>query len=699
MSGSIYALLIACDFYFPNITEDETMFKSLKGCVRDITRIEEELLKGRLNVPPGNILKLKSSNTGAGSPPEPASELPTYENIIAKFDELINLAKAGDQVYIHYSGHGGRASTNFKELKGFDGIDETLVPINIEDLSTRYVRDIELARLFKQMVDKGLFLTVVVDSCHSGGMTRGGNRNDTMVRGVGAVDKRCRPLDSLVAGRDELIKTWQQMEASSTTRGLQNDSSGWLPDPKGYVLLAACRQDELATEYKFNGIDRCGALTYWLLDVLKQTGSNVAWKQIYDRIFAKITTQFAQTPQLQGEVSRLLFGFDDLPQSYAITVLQYESARNRLQLNTGEALGIAEGACFAVYPAGTTDFTQTDERLAVVEIDELGDTNSWAKIIQESNQAQFQGGEQAVLIDTGVVATRGQVHLIEEPPPPPTADREQALTAVNTAIASAGRGFLKTAAAADASNYQIGINEDRTFTILDPLGKPFPNLRPAISIDEQNAAEKVVERLVHLTRYHTIQYLKSPETLSPLAGKVTMEIFAAPADAKSDQAPLNPQPLSIIDGMPTVGVGERIYLNIRNDWDKTLNIAVLLLDSDWSINQVLPPKNLGQTITLEPGQHRAIWKAPRAFLPPGYQEGFNTFKVFAATTDASFRFLELPALDNPFRSMITRAPLNPLEQLLADYNADQPVKRGMEFDAEVSKEWTVLELTLKLIRR
>lgn len=696
MANSIYALLIACDFYFPNETEHETTFKSLKGCVRDIIRVEEELLKGRLQVPSGNILKLQSSYTGAGSPPEPEAERPTYENIIAKFKQITEMAKSGDQVYIHYSGHGGRASTSFPTLKGDNGVDETLVPINIEDVSTRYVRDIELAKIFQDMVDKGLLVTAVLDSCHSGGMTRGNNDpNDTMVRGVGEIDKRKRPTDSLVAEPEELIRAWRNSE--SATRGVES-ASGWLPEPKGYVLLAACRQNELATEFRFNGVDRCGALTYWLLDVLRQTGSNVAWKQVYDRLLAKITAQFTQTPQLQGETERQIFGLTNLPQTYAVNVLQYDSARNRLQLNTGEALGTTQGAFFAVYPSGTSDFTQPGKRLAIAQVEEVEATKSWARITEEAPGAQFKEGDQAVLIDSGLAGTHGRVHLIKEPPPPPEAEREQALAAVRDAITAKGRGFLTTAETADASNYQVAIEENGEYSILDSFGNPFPNLRPAIKINEVNAAENVITRLVHLTKFHTIQHLKSPEALSPLTGKIIVEAFVAPADAKNDQEPTNKQPLPVINGIPTVKHGDRIYLNIRNEWEKTVNIAVLLLDVDWSIVQALPPSNLGQTLVLEPGRSKSIWRAPKSFLLPGYNEGINTLKVFAAVSDASFRYLELPPLDNPFRSVMTRAALNPLERLLADSNADRPITRGMEFDAEVSKEWTVVELALKIVR-
>ena len=96
MSDPIYALLIGAGFYFPNITETGTTYPSLQGCVRDIMRVEEELLIGRLQVPRDRILKLKASDTGKDQPDEPHEQWPTYDNIVAKFQELIDMATPPD---------------------------------------------------------------------------------------------------------------------------------------------------------------------------------------------------------------------------------------------------------------------------------------------------------------------------------------------------------------------------------------------------------------------------------------------------------------------------------------------------------------------------------------------------------------------------------------------------------------------------
>ena len=106
----LHALLIGIDCYLPNRLPNGASYKSLKGCVRDIT-LAEAFLKRQFNLPSERIYKLTASNVdGSSEPSEPPEQLPTYENIVGKFKELTEKAQPQDQVYIHYSGHGGRAS-------------------------------------------------------------------------------------------------------------------------------------------------------------------------------------------------------------------------------------------------------------------------------------------------------------------------------------------------------------------------------------------------------------------------------------------------------------------------------------------------------------------------------------------------------------------------------------------------------------
>src|SRR5712692_1768831 len=295
-----YALLIGINYYLPNALPHGS-YQSLEGCVRDITEVER-FLRSTLHLPDMQIVKLQASR-GRKGPRETREQWPTYENMVAAFQNITQMAQAGDQVYIHYSGHGGRAKTQFPELKGEHGFDEALVPMDIGYPTTDYLRDVEIARLLKTMIDRGLIVTVVLDSCHSGSATRGGGDR---VRGLPTIDPTIRPSQNLVATREVLIETWHQLHGG-TSRGFML-GSGWLPEVKDYVLLAACRATESAYEHSFSGVGKHGVLTYWFLDALKQLTPGLTYKQLHDRMVAKVHSEFVlQTPQLQGDGARTVF--------------------------------------------------------------------------------------------------------------------------------------------------------------------------------------------------------------------------------------------------------------------------------------------------------------------------------------------------------------------------------------------------------
>ncbi|SKB11123.1 Peptidase C14 caspase catalytic subunit p20 (fragment) [Planktothrix sp. PCC 11201] len=295
LPSNFYALLIGIDYYLPN-----SLYKNLQGCVKDINLVADYLQKA-LKIPTEKIFKLTSSHPNGLETVRSQDSLPTYKNIIETFKTITEIAQPQDRIYIHYSGHGGRALTIYPELKGEGQYDEGLVPMDVGELEGHYLRDVEIATLLKNMTDKQLTVTVILDSCHSGGATRG----DCDIRGSESPDLAQRPADSAVASRDQLIRNWQILTEGNI------DSLAWLPPSKDYVLLAACRPTEYAYEYNVNGKDRHGALTYWMIDTLSSTTSSINYKSLHDRITAKIQSKFpSQLPMLFGEAERLVFGSD-----------------------------------------------------------------------------------------------------------------------------------------------------------------------------------------------------------------------------------------------------------------------------------------------------------------------------------------------------------------------------------------------------
>lgn len=675
----LHALLIGVDCYLPNRLPGGGSYPSLGGCVRDVNHVES-FLKERLGIVDEQIIKLTASHGETREPAEPKHLWPTYENIVAAFQKIIERAEPGEQVYIHYSGHGGRSLTAFPELKGAQGLDESLVPTDIGNSEARYLRDVEMAHLLKQMSNKNLVATIVFDSCHSGGATRGFGGG--AVRGIPVIDTTERLTESLVAPREDLSATWRAIPVAQT-RSAQF-GGGWVPEMPDTLLLAACRANELANEYAFEGEERNGALTYWLLDSLKQIGPGLTFKMVHDRILAKVHAKFPQqTPQLHGDGARVVFDTARVPRPPSVRVLRVDFSHRRLKLNAGEAQGIPVGARFAVYPAQSIDFTEPTESTAVVEVSEVEASEAWAKIVESGDAARLEEGAQAVLLDAGSIRLRGRIRLVEQDDLPEGIDQSAALERLAREIRRSG--WIREADEGKEADYQVAVNANGEYEVWDPSGQLISNLRPALMIADADAAAQMRQRLVHLTKYRNVKLIDNSATHSRLARGLAVELTGVAVDAPG--------------GVPVLNVGESAVLRITNSSNQVLNITIFDLQPEWGIAQVYPSDTDSEI--LEPGRPLEL-PFSNLTLPEGYTDAVETVKVFATVEPTSFRWLELPALDKPVSQQRADrgVPQGALEELMSAFTADAPPTgmRSFNLAAAPVTNWTTAQLDFRVRR-
>jgi Caspase domain len=721
--SNIYALLIGVDCYMPNILPDGSKYKNLGGSVRDINQVEA-YLKDVQQIPAAQILKLTASPSAEDEqqPIESPDKLSTRNNIIDNFRKLGEMAVAGSQVYIHYSGHGGRAKTVFASIKGVNEIDEGLVPTDIGTSTGQYLRDIELAHLLQELVKKELVVTVVLDCCHSGGATRG----DAEIRGNDSVgDQPLQAEYQAVATLAELEDTWKLLTGVGT-RGLK---AGGLPVSNEYVVLAACRQNEYAYEYAFNREtgERSGALTYWLLDTLRQANPGRTYKDLYDRVNAQIHSQFpSQTPLLLGAGDRLVFGSDRGEIVFAIPVMRVEpNEAGKLQavIGVGQANGVTKGSEFAIYPGGTTDLTKIEHRVAIAKIIQRGATDSLCDLqAVDGKELKVEPGYIAVQISLAKSLIKKVSLFMQESATPAEmaqadlpanklrpelfAKQAGAFDAIRTAIVGNGWVELDDNIAqgdnGDLVNFIVAINNQGEYEIC-PGGsfEPFANINPPLKIDDADAAGKLVQRLLHLAKYQVSKSIVNDDSGSPLAGKLVIEwLGTSDTFDIGDPIPTGSALQKFADpSQPTVKVGDYIFLAIRNDSNNDLNVAVLNFEADWSIIQILPDRNKTQEqfITLEKGKTEIIPLQPS--IEGSGDKIENTLKVFATKDQANFRWLELPSLDLPISSKARNAAtrsVNPLDALLAAIDDEKPLTRKLTVLASPNKEWTTKQLILTI---
>jgi hypothetical protein len=143
------ALLIGINYYGSG--------NQLKGCQNDVEAVRLMLIE-KFQFKPENIQIMKDM---VDDPEHKSDGCPTKNNLLAKLQELVSTAKYGDELYIHYSGHG---STTI-DLNGDEptGYDETIVGADMQQIV-----DDELSNILIVGLPTGVKLRAIFDSCHSG---------------------------------------------------------------------------------------------------------------------------------------------------------------------------------------------------------------------------------------------------------------------------------------------------------------------------------------------------------------------------------------------------------------------------------------------------------------------------------------------------------------------------------------------------
>ncbi|WP_019507875.1 caspase family protein [Pleurocapsa sp. PCC 7319] len=709
--SKLYALLIGINYY-ESIQTYPQLYKNLGGCVRDIDLVDS-YLRDTLGVPSEQIWKLtapvEESNELSAFRAAQGNILPTYANIVNAFAEITAVANPGEQVYIHYSGHGGRAVTIYPELEGKHRQDEGIVPMDIGNADGRYLRDVEMATLLKRLNDKGCIVTVIFDSCHSGGATRG----DCAIRGNenNLVDSTARNQDSLVAERQELLDNWRIL-----TQVDPDLSGGWLPN-KDYIFIAACRPTEYAYEYAVNGGQRNGALTYWMMDTLTSSTSVLTYKSLYSRIKGMIQSKFPQQlPMLIGDGDRLVFGDRREYKPYTVTVIKVAQDSQEITLDAGLVAGLSSGTRFAIYPVDVSDFSDKTQQIAIAELtDDIEADKSSAKILDAAAggievKGKIEPGASAVMVAAPVDLIR-KVRLFankqagdkEQDLPTNLVDKQTvALEKVRQALK--GNGWVVEVKDGEEGHFQVAVARDSTYEIC--IGMPLENLRPALSIEDPDAPQKVCDRLVHLAKYQSVQALENS------ASKITEYLEFELLD-RNKQAFADPNNIELKQG-------ETVFLRLRNTFPQALNVAILDLEPTWEISQ-LPIQNIEASF-FQLDRDQQIPDIELEFELPervGYEEAKETLKVFATKGVANFQWLLLPSLDKDMQSkgnlnreleqqaeqMRTRGEtitINPLNDLLSTIGADidEPpvITRKAKTKPNPNADWATQEIRLTVKR-
>src|SRR3954471_18108033 len=276
MPRTIHALLVGIDAYpYP--------INPLSGCVNDVETFAA-YLRQRVDGGKGFALDLKLLK----------DEEATRDAIIRGFRDHLGKAGNDDIALFHYAGHGAQeqAPPEFWHLEP-DRLNETLVCYDSRKDGGWDLADKELAKLIDEVTSKNPHTIVILDCCHSGSGTRDLGDQKTRVR-LAQLDRRNRPLNSFIVTPDEATRLAAPRPETGTAAAFGRGR---------YVLLAACRDYQLAQEYPGDDMPR-GAFSYFLNETLRTASGPVSYRDLFSRASSLMQARLQdQAPQLEAPSS------------------------------------------------------------------------------------------------------------------------------------------------------------------------------------------------------------------------------------------------------------------------------------------------------------------------------------------------------------------------------------------------------------
>ena len=302
------ALLIGINTYQPEGTTAEHpagcaygrceigSFQNLDGSVNDAQAMADVLTSPKFGFPASSVVLLTDPAPPHPSPGVvllPASDT-TRDGILAAMQKyLVDVPQKGDTVVFYDASHGSlRVNSKGNKLTVLVGgqyvhADSTLVP------SDAYkggydVRDREMTRIFNAALDKGVHLTVIFDSCHSGGISRG----------IGPLYReRALAFDPRDIGEAPDTLPNGQPRPAPTQRA---DNSA--------LVFSAAQQDQTAKEMPTGdtNAEPHGAFTAALLQALQTLPADTPASVVYERVKAVLEGGNVpdQEPDLDATVAR-----------------------------------------------------------------------------------------------------------------------------------------------------------------------------------------------------------------------------------------------------------------------------------------------------------------------------------------------------------------------------------------------------------
>jgi metacaspase-1 len=243
----------------------------LKGCVNDAEQWAS-LLSDHFDFSSDDVKVITDSQA-------------TKANVLAGLKDLLAGAGSGDVLVFTNSSHGSQIPDTSGDEPTYD---EVMCPYDIRDNA---VTDDELRELFTGLA-RGVKLSVISDSCHSGTVTRA-----LLVDNIPGLsmpdDRRVRFLNPALFRGGPVLP--DPMGATPRARMAFPQSS------MDHVLLSGCLDREYSYDAVIDG-GYHGAMTFHAIKAITDADYKITYRELSDRLTPMLEKAgYQQHPQLEGE--------------------------------------------------------------------------------------------------------------------------------------------------------------------------------------------------------------------------------------------------------------------------------------------------------------------------------------------------------------------------------------------------------------
>ncbi|MDD2634046.1 MAG: caspase family protein [Bacteroidales bacterium] len=588
-----YALIIAIGEY----DQDQTGWYPISA-ENDVPLIEKAL--SEMGFSKNNIMYLKDT----------AATKEGIENALLELYKKVNL---GDQVVIHYSGHGQQIfDDNNDEL---DGLDEALVcfnaPMNMIDGydGSKHFRDDELGDwITKFRIKLGIdgHILLFLDSCHSGTGTRGSAK----VRG----------------GAPPLVpKNWTPTTVKDNKLGFGvNCSSRGATTNKmaKFVVFSGASANELNYETYDDEENPVGSLSYCIYKAFSQMKQGDTYRQIFARIMAEMATKAPfQNPAIEGDIDYSVFNgnFEVQTEYYNLSSIKTDSL---VEINAGSLAGINPGTIIAFAKPGTARITAD---ASLINTGKVISSTNFNAIVALDNKMKFENNQSAWVFIQARTFTDQKIKISVD-------------SKMDKDLKESLQNDISNLSFAEINNEspEISLKYAKTrgakiITIKNAIYNQ--NLHKIANSDTKTLNTEVISTL---NNYAQGKIIKSLDFYNEKYD-VVMELIPVKARINEDGSfdiLEYPDPNSILENnIPVFSPNIMALIKVTNCGTKKAYFNIIDIQPDGFINPVIPTPNDfdGREYNLDPGK-TAILKNTLVLFGPPY--GNETFKLIA--TDKAF---------------------------------------------------------------